>query len=162
MAIATEEMINSWIEFAEKAANPKTTGFSRQDLNDFSMKLRAFNDDPNNEESRPFFFIHREVDTLDPIAEDGLNVLLLKADASGLAGQFEKVRHPDGRVDLYFSHAVAPFATALCDEFGYGYASLGANGLCAPGFAFAGITTATPERMKSSIVDAQVFLVSSV
>lgn len=161
MALATEEMINSWIAFGEKAAGQES-GFNRQVFRDFTASLQAFNDDPSNDDARPYFFIHRQVDTVHPISEQGLNEVLLKADELGQAHLFEKVRHDDGLIALYFAHAAVPVASKLCELYGYGYANLGANGICIPGFAFAGLTTASPERLKASVVDAKVYLVSTV
>lgn len=161
MALATEEMINSWIAFGEKAVGQES-GFSRQVFRDFMTSLQSFNDDPDNADARPFFFIHRQEDTVYPISEHGLNQVLLKADELGQAHLFEKVRHDDGLIALYFGHAAIPVAVQLCDLFGYGYANLGANGICIPGFAFVGLATASPDRVKASVVDAKVYLVTSV
>lgn len=161
MALATEEMVNSWIEFGEKAVGQES-GFNRQFFHDFTNTLRSFNDDPSNLDSRPFFFIHRKVDTVHPISEQGLNELLLKADELGQAHLFEKVRHDDGLIALYFGHAAIPLAIKLCELYGYGHANLGSNGICIPGFAFAGLATASPDRVKSSVVDAKVYLVTTV
>lgn len=161
MALATEEMVNSWIEFAEKASS-SDSGFSRPYFRDFMQKLSAFNDDSKNADTRPYFFVHRAVDTIHPISEQGLNELLLKADEAQMADQFEKVRHDDGLIALYFSHAAIDFAVKLCELYGYGYVGLAANGICIPGFAFTGLATATPDRVKASVVDAKVYLVSSV
>lgn len=162
MSLGTEEMISSWVEFAEKATASTDGGFNRQYFRDFMLKLRAFNDDPANAQTRPYFFIHRLVDSVDPVSEGDLNRLLLEADSLGLAVEFEKVRHDDGLIALYFSHAAVPLATDLCEKHGFGYANLGSNGLCVPGFAFTGLATASPERVKESVIDAKVYLVGSV
>lgn len=161
MALATEEMINRWIEFGEKAAG-QVPGFNRELFHDFTITLRSFNDDPKNADTRPFFFIHRQVDTVHQISEQGINEVLLKADELGQAHLFEKVRNDDGLYSLYFAHEAIPVATKLCELYGYGYANLGANGICIPGFAFAGLATASPDRVKASVVDAKVYLVTSI
>lgn len=161
MVLSTEKMINTWVEFGEKAS-AVAPGFTRQYLHDFSQKLRAFNDDPSNEDSRPYFFIHRVKDTVSPVEESDLDLLLLKAQENGIDGLFEKVRHEDGAVVLYFGHQAVEFATSLCSDHGFGYANLGVNGLCVPGFAFRGLTSASAEQVKSSIVDAKVYLMTSV
>lgn len=161
MALNTEAMISSWVEFGEKAVGLES-GFNRQVFHDFMITLGAFNDDPKNVDTRPFFFIHRHVDTVHPISEQGINEVLLKADELGQAHLFEKVRHDDGLYALYFAHQAIPVATRLCELYGYGYANLGSNGICVPGFSFSGLATASPDRVKASVVDAKIYLVTSI
>jgi hypothetical protein len=167
MAIKTNEMISCWVDFAERAslaANVATgskTPLNMQYFREFLAKVSAFNDDPSNAESRPYFFINRLKDTGNPIPETELNRLLLDADTQGLAGEFLKDRTEDGDVTLYFSHAASVFASHLCEQYGLGFANLGANGICVPGFVFAGLTEATQDQLKTTLIEARAYLAVS-
>lgn len=164
MAIDTTEMITCWVDFAEKAslqdngADGSKSGLSMQYFREFLAKVSAFNDDPNNTDARPYFFINRLKDTGEPVPESELNRLLLDADAEGIAGEFLKDRTEDGDVVLYFSHRAQPFASQLCEVYGLGFANLGASGVCVPGFVFAGLTAATAEQLKTTLIEARTYL----
>jgi hypothetical protein len=163
MAINTKEMINSWVAFAKKAIQASAAAEASQEIDskaarEFQATVRAFNDDPDNLQTRPFYFINRVSESVSPVAELDLNRLLLDADAEGLSAEFLKGRSEEGDVTLFFSHAVTPLATELCEKYGLGYANLGANGICLPGFVFTGLISATPDQLKATLLEANAYL----
>jgi hypothetical protein len=166
MSLSTVEMLNHFIDFSERAIQANTGSgqsarFTRELLRSFVGQLSAFNDDSANQDTLPFFFIHREQDEIGCICEADIDVMLLAADTAGLSAEFFKERTANGDVVLYFSHAARDYAAKLCNDYGYGYASLGGNGLSIKGLCCAGLFTASVPRLRVALLEAKVLLAQS-
>lgn len=166
MHTSTVEMLRAYSSFAEKALYEAKDvdvdaslggldGNSCQELTRFSRQLLSFNDDRFNKDSLPFYFIHRVVDSVDAILEEDLNRILLAADDAGLAEEFHKERRENGEVTMFFSHAAKPFATKICEQFGYGTASLGSVGFCVKGFCVPSIFMVGTDKVRASVLEAK-------
>lgn len=147
MSPETVVMLKEFIIFGDLLLSGKAKPFETQA---FLSTLHDFNWQASNPDTFPFFFI-AESDNKLFIDEDVINRMILDADRSGIASEFRKDFHDNGKVILFFSHAGRDFASQKCAEYDMSFANIGSNGLSFPFFSCTGLFSITAGDLRESV-----------
>jgi len=154
------EVLRHFVAFAEGALKAPEASERQGPSNEFLKALKAFNDDPSQADSQPFYFINRVSENQGLVNEEMLNQILLEAHALGESKGLRKDRHRDDGFILYFSHDVKGFASEACGKYGLGFANVGSEGISLKDFSFHGLHSASIAEIQVSLEEAKVLLQS--
>lgn len=158
MTVSKNEILRQFLEFGEEVNSCQTGNAVSIRAQRFLTDLNAFNQDPDQMETFPFFFINRTKDDVGLVDEVVINRILLEADLKGEVGGFRKERHGDQGFMLYFNHEVRPFASEMCEKHGLGLANIGSQGLSLKDFHCDVLHTATRSQFSVSLREADIVL----
>ncbi len=156
---SNREMVSKAIDFMRAVLLPADAGQSAEQFKSvvfaFRQDLSDFNADASNPLTRPFMLLQRENDsTLDEMT---LTKVLMVARRNGLAGEFYRVVH-QGHVVCLFSHKARPLVDALLSKLPVGYGNLDSSGLALDDFQFMGFYTASEERLRDGLLQAEQYI----
>lgn len=160
MSVKKVDVIRQFVAFAESVIKAPEAVEQHAPSVEFMKALQAFNEDPAQSDSQPFYFINRVADDFGYISEEILNRILLEAHALGESKGLRKDRYRNEGFILYFSHDVRGFATDMCEKHGLGFANIGGNGLSLKDFSFHGLHSAPLAEIQVSLEEAKVLLQS--
>lgn len=160
MSSSKREMLNKTISFIELLIEPSVHASTSPEqasasINAFRAMLRGFNEDPSNEESRPFMLIHSNADEV--LEESFVNSILIEADKHGLSREFKKVE-VNGYVMGFFSHKAKTFVDDFIKGRDIAYMNMLANGLVFDDFHCVGFYTASESRLRATLIELQSYV----
>lgn len=158
MTVSKHEILRQFVEFGEEVNSSKTGSSISLSAQRFLKDLKAFNEDPDQKDTLPLFFVNRVKEEGGLIDNAVINSILLEADSKGEVSGFRKERHGDEGFMLYFTHEVRPFASEMCEKHGLGFANIGSQGLSLKDFHCDGLLTAESSQFSVSLREADIVL----
>lgn len=126
-------------------------------VHNFRRDLEAFNDDARLTYTRPFLLMEADGTALLP--EETLDRILRVAVDNNMQDEFWKLTSA-GLVVCLFSHKARPLVEEISKHMAIGFCNIISNGIAIDGYHFLGFFSAPDERIKSGLVEAELYLKS--
>lgn len=161
MTLSKQEMMKQTVQFMRALVDETLTPKDAEEMialvHNYRRDLEAFNDDASLTYTRPFLLM--EADGVGFLPEDTLDRILHVAADNDMQDEFWKLTSA-GQVMCLFSHKARPLIEELSMHMAIGFGNIIGNGIAIDGYHFLGFYSASAERIKAGLLEAEFYLQS--
>jgi len=161
MSLSKQDMMKKTVQFmsalVDQSLTPADAEAMKTLVHNFRRDLEAFNEDASLTFTRPFMLMEADGSALLP--EDTIDRILRVAADNDMQDEFCKV-YSAGQWICLFSHKARPLIEELQNHLRIGFCNLISNGIAIDGYQFLGFFSASDERIKAGLIEAEHYLQS--
>ena len=161
MSLSKQDMMKKTVQFMRALVNENLTTSDAEEMkalvHNYRRELEVFNDDVNLTYTRPFLLM--EADGAGFLPEETLDRILRIAADNDMQNEFIKLTSA-GEVLCLFSHKGRELVEEISKQLSIGFGNLIGNGIVIDGYHFLGFYSASAERIKAGLVEAELYLQS--
>jgi len=159
VTLSKQEMMKKTVQFMQALIDETLTPQVAEEMqalaHNHRRDLEAFNDDTSLNYTRPFLLM--EVDGTGVLPEETLDRILRVAADNNMQDEFWKLTSA-GQVVCLFSHKARPMIEELAKHMAISFGNIISNGIAIDGYQFLGFYSASSERIKAGLAEAELYL----
>lgn len=161
MSLSKQDMMKKTVQFmralVDESVTPQVAEEMKALVHNYRRELEAFNDDAALTFTRPFLLM--EVDGSGVLPEETLDRILRIAADNDMQDEFCKLTSA-GQVVCLFSHKARALVEEISKQMAIGFGNIIGNGIAIDGYQFLGFYSASAERIKAGLAEAELYLLS--
>lgn len=161
MTQTKQDMMKGVVQFmralCDELVTPQAAAEMKSLVQSFRCELEAFNDDTTLTYTHPFLLM--EANGSDVLPEETIDRILCIAADNNMQDEFSKLTS-GGQVVCLFSHRGRVLVEEISKHLLIGFGNIMSNGIAIDGYHFLGFYSASAERIKVGLTEAELYLES--
>lgn len=161
MTLSKQEMMKKTVQFMQalidETLTPQVAEEMKALVHNYRRDLEAFNDDSSLTFTRPFLLMVGDASAHLP--EETIDAILRIASDNDLQDEFWKLTSA-GQIFCLFSHKARALVEEIAKHMPIGFGNINGNGIAIDGYHFLGFYSASAERIKAGLLEAELYLQS--
>ncbi|CAN7487520.1 hypothetical protein LJR071_003223 [Pseudomonas sp. LjRoot71] len=161
MTLSKQEMMKKTVQFMRALVDETLTSQAAEEMkalvHNYRRDLEAFNDDASLTYTRPFLLMVGDASA--PLPEETIDAILRIAADNDLQDEFWKLTSA-GQIFCLCSHKALALVKEIAKHMLIGFGNINANGIAIDGYHFLGFYSASAERIKAGLLEAELYLQS--
>ncbi len=161
MSLSKQDMMKKTVQFmkmlVDDTVSPQVAADAKTLVHSFRRELELFNEDVTHTETRPYMLL--EAQGAEVLAEETVDRILNIAADNNMQSEFCKLT-VNGQVTCLFSHKARPLIDEVAKHLAIGYGNILSNGIAIDGYQFLGFYSASEDRIKAGLAEAELYLKS--